>query len=62
MSKLKTKTSLKKRFKLTKKGKLLRRGQNTRHLKSAKSKTQKRRGKEPKILYKAFAKKMKGLL
>lgn len=62
MSKLKTSSAAKKRFKLTKTGKLLYRGQNARHLKLAKSKTQKRRSKEPKAIYFPFAKKIKRMM
>ncbi len=59
MPKQKTKSSALKRFKVTKRGKLLYRGQNQRHLKKAKSKAQLRRAKEPKSVYKAFAKKIR---
>lgn len=62
MGKTKTRTSATKRFTVSKNGKLMKRSQSSRHLKSAKSTTQKRRGKEPQVVYKAFAKKIKRMM
>ena len=60
--KLKVKKSVARRFKVTKTGKVMHGRQNTSHLKSNKSKTQKRRGKEPTVMSGAFAKRIKKLL
>lgn len=47
MPKAKTRKAAQKRFKITKTGKVMRGHQNSSHLKSKKSKSQKRRHKEP---------------
>lgn len=62
MYKLKTRSGAKKRFTLTGTGKIVRRRQNARHLRSAKSKSHIRRMKEPGVLSKGFAKKIKAML
>jgi len=51
-----------KRFKVTKTGKVMFSHQNAGHLKKNKSKTQQRRAKEPGVLSKPFAKKVKRML
>lgn len=62
MYKLKTKRSVKRRFKVTKTGKVLRGSQMRSHLRSHKSKGTLRAQKEVKQLEGAFAKKVKQLL
>jgi large subunit ribosomal protein L35 len=62
MGKLKIKKSVSKRFKVTKRGKVLFGHQYASHLKINKSKSRKRRQKEPGILKGAFAKKIKKML
>jgi len=62
MKKLKVKKSVSKRFRVTKKGKVLHVHQNRRHLVRKKSSKVKRRHKEPGILSKAFAGKIKKML
>jgi len=62
MPKLKTKRSIKRRFKVTKTGKVLRGSQMRSHLRSKKSKRTQRAAKEPKQVQGAFAKKIKKLL
>lgn len=62
MYKLKTKRSIKRRFKVTKTGKVLRGSQMRSHLRSHKSKRTLRAQKEVKQLEGAFAKKVKQLL
>lgn len=61
-NKKKVKKSVARRFKVTKTGKVMFSHQNRGHLKANKSKRSIRRGKEPGILNKTFAKKMKRLL
>ena len=60
--KQKTKKAIVKRFKLTKTGKLLRRRQNSRHLRSNKSASQKRRHKRITLVNSTFTKKLKKLI
>lgn len=62
MYKLKTKRSVKRRFKVTKTGKVLRGSQMRSHLRSHKSKATLRRQKEVKLVQGGFAKKIKQLL
>lgn len=62
MPKQKTKKSAMKRFKLTKTGKLLRRRQNSKHLKTKKSKSQIRRAKGTAQLFGKFKSKIKRLI
>lgn len=62
MPKLKTKRSVKRRFKVTKTGKVLRGSHMRSHLRSKKSKKQQRAQKEIKTLDGAFGKKIKQLL
>lgn len=62
MYKLKTKRSVKRRFKVTKTGKVLRGSQMRSHLRSVKKKSTQRAAKEPKQVQGAFAKKIKQLL
>jgi len=62
MTKAKTKKIVKKRFRITKKGKILRGRQMGRHLKFVKSKSQKRKTKEPVKLKGKLAKTVKKLL
>lgn len=62
MGKIKVKKSVSKRFKVTKRGKVLFAHQYASHLKSGKSKSRKRRLKEPGVLSKVFAKKIKRML
>lgn len=62
MYKLKTKRSVKRRFKVTKTGKVLRGSQMRSHLRSHKSKGTLRAQKEGKQLTGAFAKKVRHLL
>lgn len=62
MPKQKTRKSAAKRFKLTKTGKLLRGRQNTSHLKSKKSKSQKRRGKRIVEMKGKFKRKIKRMI
>ena len=62
MYKLKTKRSVKRRFKVTKTGKVLRGSQMRSHLRSKKSKSTQRAAKEIKLVQGAFAKKIKQLL
>lgn len=59
---MKVKKSISRRFKVTKTGKVMRGKQNTSHLKTNKSKTQIRRGKEPAQVEGLFARKIKKLL
>lgn len=61
-SKLKTKKSVRNRFRVTKKGKVMRGSQQLSHLKSKKSKRALRRMKEPKTLDGKFGKKVKQML
>jgi large subunit ribosomal protein L35 len=58
-TKQKTKKALVKRFKVTKKGKVLHRSHNIRHIRSPKSKSQIRRLKRTKSLFKTFALKIR---
>lgn len=60
--KVKTKQAAFKRFKITKTGKVMRGHQLSRHLKLAKSKSRKRRQKEPAQLTGKFARKIKRML
>lgn len=60
--KAKTKKSITKRFVVKKSGKMMRRTQTSRHLRSNKSKSQIRRFRKPKTVYKAFARKLKKLI
>jgi len=60
--KKKVKDSIQKRFKVTKTGKVLFTHQYNSHLKLNKSKRRLRRQKEPGLLYKGFARKIKKLL
>jgi large subunit ribosomal protein L35 len=62
MYKLKTKRSVKRRFKVTKTGKVLRGSQMRSHLRSKKSKRAQRAQKEIKQLTGTFGKKVKQLL
>ncbi|MDO8269740.1 MAG: 50S ribosomal protein L35 [Candidatus Levybacteria bacterium] len=62
MYKLKTKRSVKRRFKVTKTGKVLRGSQMRSHLRSHKSKGTLRAQKEIKLVHGKFAKKIKQLL
>lgn len=62
MYKLKTKRSVKRRFKVTKTGKVLRGSQMRSHLRSKKSKSTLRAQKEIKQVAPGFAKKIKQLL
>ena len=62
MYKLKTKRSVKRRFKVTKTGKVLRGSQMRSHLRSHKSKGTLRAQKEVKVVQAGFAKKIKHLL
>lgn len=62
MPKLKIKRSVSRRFKVTKKGKVLFSHQYGSHLKMKKSKSRKRRLKEPGVLRGKFAKKIKKML
>ncbi len=62
MYKLKTKRSVKRRFKVTKTGKVLRGSQMRSHLRSHKSKRTLRAQKEIKVVEAGFAKKVKQLL
>lgn len=61
-NKMKIKKSIRKRFKVTKRGKVLRGRQYGRHLKINKSKSRKRRHKEPKVMTGKIAKKIKKML
>lgn len=58
MPKLKSRKGAQKRFNLTKTGKLMRRRQNSRHLRTAKSKSHQRRMKEPGTISSSFSKKI----
>jgi large subunit ribosomal protein L35 len=58
-NKKKVRKSVARRFKVTKTGKVMFSHQNKGHLKTNKSKRQIRRAKEPGVLNKAFAKKIK---
>jgi large subunit ribosomal protein L35 len=60
--KMKTKKSIKRRFKVTKTGKVLRRGSHIRHLKRKKSKSRLRRQKLAKEVKGAWKRKVKKLL
>lgn len=60
--KLKTKKSIKRRFKITKTGKILYRGSHVRHLRRKKKKSQVRAQKVPKELTGAWKRKVKKLL
>ncbi|MCL5114093.1 MAG: 50S ribosomal protein L35 [Patescibacteria group bacterium] len=60
--KKKIKKSVSKRFKVTKKGKVLFSHQYKSHLKTKKSKSRRRRQKEPGVLKGTFAKKIKKML
>jgi large subunit ribosomal protein L35 len=60
--KQKTKKSLARRFKITKKGKVIHRSAFGRHLKKAKSKTQKKKYKKMKKLEGTMAKKIKKIM
>ncbi len=62
MNKLKTKRSVKRRFKVTKSGKVLRGAQMRSHLRTHKSKRANRAQKEQKFVQAGFAKKIKQLL
>ena len=62
MYKLKTKRSVKRRFKVTKTGKVLRGSQMRSHLRSHKSKGTLRAQKEVKLVKGGFAKKIKQML
>ncbi len=62
MPKLKTKRSVKRRFKVTKTGKVLRGSQMRSHLRSKKSKRAQRSLKEIRVVKGKFAKKIKQLL
>lgn len=62
MYKLKTKRSVKRRFKVTKTGKVLRGSHMRSHLRSKKSKRTQRAQKEQKFVTAGFAKKIKQLL
>jgi large subunit ribosomal protein L35 len=62
MSKQKTRKSIKKRFKITATGKVLHRTHGIRHLRSNKSKSQIRRMKRVKVLFKTIAKKVTKLI
>lgn len=62
MPKLKTKRSVKRRFKVTKTGKVLRGSQMRSHLRTHKSKRANRAQKEIKVVQAGFAKKIKQLL
>jgi large subunit ribosomal protein L35 len=62
MYKLKTKRSVKRRFKVTKTGKVLRGSQMRSHLRTHKSKRANRAQKEQKFVQAGFAKKIKQLL
>lgn len=62
MKKQKTRKAASKRFEVTKTGKLMRGRQFGRHLRRKKSKTQKRRHKEPAEMKGLFAKKIKRML
>lgn len=62
MPKIKTRKSVKNRFRITKTGKVLHRGQMGRHLKAKKSKSRQRRQKRIKQLSGTFAKKIKKML
>jgi len=62
MSKHKTRKSVARRFKITKNGKVLHRSSFSRHLRAAKSKTQKNRYKKMKPLEGKMAKKIKKIL
>lgn len=62
MNKLKIRKSISKRFKVTKNGKVLHRSHNSRHKSTNKSKSQLRRLKKIKPLFKTMAKKIKKLL
>lgn len=61
-NKKKIKKSVSRRFKVTKTGKVMFSHQNRGHLKKNKSKRNIRRGKEPGVLNKSFAKKVKKML
>ncbi len=58
-NKHKVKKSVSRRFKVTKTGKVMFSHQMRGHLKTNKSKSNLRRGKEPGVLHKSFAKKIK---
>ena len=62
MPKQKTKKGVAKRFKITKTGKILRGRQYGKHLRAHKSKSQKRRYKEPATVAKGMQKTIKRLL
>lgn len=62
MPKMKTKSSLKRRFKKTATGKIVRKGSGLRHILSTKNRKQKRRIKEDRIVSKGDAKKVKKCL
>lgn len=60
--KMKTRKSVKRRFKITKTGKVLRRGSHIRHLRRKKKKSQLRAQKLPKEVKGAWKRKVKKLL
>lgn len=62
MGKMKTRKGVAKRFKITKTGKVLHGSQNRSHLRSQKSKSNRRRLKEPGHVAPQFAKKVKQMV
>jgi large subunit ribosomal protein L35 len=61
-NKKKVKKAVSRRFKITKTGKVMFSHQNRGHLKTNKSKRNLRRGKEPGVLHKSFAKRVKVMM